>query len=276
MTAIGQQENTTVRADSAQLEHTVAMTPADAAEERKAILDQQVAAAVGRGGGVQWWGRGSFEAVVSYHRYLPGRPWTYAFRLLALGLVLTRPAIADTALSGLGAVFTLGVIVLWAGRTRYERITVDEHGGVEAAGAGLLGAAAGLTLLAGLNSAIFGGAHLEGVIQTAMTRGYNYDFRLAALLTLGITLVFGGAVCLTAVRGLARGQRRAWDRGMIGTVLLILVALPIGPLPVQGELAAGVWLLAAVALTVLVVAWRQLEAGGPSPQEGQPVLERAE
>jgi hypothetical protein len=219
-----------------------------------------VAAAVARGGGVQWWGGGSFEAVVSYHRYLPERRWTYAIRLLGLGLVLTRGAADDLGLGGPHAVLLLGVFGSWAGRTRYERITVDELGGVKEAGAGLLGAAAATTLIAGLAGTIPGGAHLAGVIGNATSGVYqSYDFRLASLLILGITIAFGGVLCLTAVRGLARGQRRAWDRAVSGTLLMILVALPIGPLPVQGELAAGVWLLAAVALTVLVVAWRQLE-----------------
>jgi hypothetical protein len=230
------------------------------AEQRKAILDQQVAAASARGARVAWWGRGDFEAVVSYHRYLPGPRWGYALPLLLLGLVVTRPATADL-LGEFGVAFTLGVIVLWAGRTRYERIAVDEHGGVKEAGAGLLRAAAGVTLLVGLNSTIFGGAHLEGVIQTAMTRGYAYDFRLAALLLLGMTMVFAGALCLTAVRGLVRGQRRAWDRAMIGSLLLLLVTAPITPLPVQGEMAAFHTFPAAVNLIVLVAAWRQLGAG---------------
>ena len=180
--------------------------------------------------------------------------------MLVLGLVVTRSAADGLGLGGPHAVLILGVIALWAGRTRYERITVDEHGGVTEAGAGLLGAAAATTLIAGLAGTIPGGAHLAGVIGNATSGVYqSYDFRLAALLILGMTIVFGGVLCLTAVRGLARGQRRAWDRAISGTILMILVALPIGPLPVQGEQAAGVWLLAAVALVFLVAAWRQLE-----------------
>jgi hypothetical protein len=239
------------------------------AEERKAILDQQVATAVARGGRItEWWGRGSFEAVVSYHRYLPGRPWTYALRLLVLGLLFTPWRAAVLPLLGefgeegsdLGAVLTVGVIVLWAGRTRYERITVDEDGVVKVTGAGLLAAATGLTLYVGLASTISGGAHLEGVIQTAIERGYAYDFRLAGLLLLGMTMVFAGVLCLTAVRGLARRQRRAWDRAISGTLLLFLVTVPITPLSGQGELAAFQAFPAALNLIVLVAARRRLEA----------------
>jgi hypothetical protein len=228
-------------------------------DPREAILSQQLAAAVARGGGVQWWGRGSFEAVVSYHRYLPGQRWTYALRLLVLGLFVPRFGSAGTPLDKPGLVLWLGVTVLWAGRTRYERITVDEHGGVKEAGAGLLAAAAGATLLAGLLGTISGGAHLEGVIQTAVARGYAYDFRLTALILLGTTMVLASVLCLTAVRGLARGQRRAWDRAMIGTLFLLLATAPITPLPAQGQQAAFLAFPAALNLIVLVVAWGQLE-----------------
>jgi hypothetical protein len=231
------------------------------ADQREAILSQQLAAAVARGRGVQRWGRGSSEAVVSYHRYLPGRRWTYALRLLVLALFVPRFGSAGTPLDTPGLLLWMGVTVLWAGRTRYERITVDEDGGVKAAGAGLLAAAAGTTLIAGLLGTIWGGAHLEGVIQTALVRGYAYDFRLTALVLLGTTMVLASVLCLTAVRGLARGQGRAWDRAMIGTLFLLLATAPITPLPVQGQQAAFLAFPAALNLIVLVAAWRGLEVG---------------
>lgn len=176
------------------------------AEDRKAILDQRVAAAVASGGRVASWGGGTLETVVSYHRYLPAPGWAHAFPLLLLGLVFAGPVTPDFLRRDVVPVLFVGVTGLWAGRTRYERISVDEQGGVREAGATLLAAAAAVTLLVGLFGAIFGGAHLAGVIETAARRGYTYDFRLAALLLLGITIVFAGAVCLTAVRGLVRGQ----------------------------------------------------------------------
>jgi hypothetical protein len=240
------------------------------AEEREAILDQQTAAAVVRGGRVtSWWGRGRFEAVVSHHRYLPGRRWTYALRVLVVGVVFTPwravvlPLLGESAdeANSLGALLNVGVVAAWAARTRYERVTVDEEGRVRVTGAGLLAAAVGLTLLVGLAGTIFGGAHFEGVIQAAITRDYAYNLRLAALLILGMGMVMAGVVCLTAVRGLAHGQRRAWDRALIGSVLLLLVTVPITPLRGQGELAAVVGLPAAANLIVLVLVLRRLGAG---------------
>jgi hypothetical protein len=232
------------------------------AEERKAILDQRVADVVARGGRPRWWGGGSFEAVVSYRRYLPARRWDYAFPVLVLGLLVTWLAAAGRGVGPLAFVLDLGVIVLWIASSRYERLTVDEHGMVTVAGAGLLGAAAATTLIAGLAGAIPGGAHFLGVTGNATSGVYqSYDFRLASMLLLGIGMVFAGVLCLTAVRGLAHGQRRAWDRAMIGSVLLLLVTLPITPHPTQGGMAGFLSFFAAVDLIVLLAAWRQLEAG---------------
>ena len=245
------------------------------AEERNAILDQQVAAAVAAGGRLEWWGAGNFQAVVSNRRYLAGRLWGYALPALVLMPFVIGPS-ARNVLGGLRPVFDLVVIVVffaaivvWAGRTRYQRISVDEDGGVTVAGASLVRLAAGLTLLAGLAGTIPGGAHLQGVISAATSRGYPYDFRLASMLILGIGMVFAGVLCLTAVRGLAYGRRRAFDRAVIGSLLLVLVTLPITPHPVQGQMAATVMLPAAVDFIVLgamivvplVAARRRLEAG---------------
>jgi len=132
-----------------------------------------------------------------------------------------------------------------------------------AALAAILTVAAGMTLYVGLASTIFGGAHLWGVLVTASRGAYeSYDFRFAALLLLlGMTMVFAGVLCLTAVRGLAHGQRRAWDRAVIGSFLLFLVTVPITPLPVQGEQAGVLAVPAALNLVPLVAARRQLEAG---------------
>jgi hypothetical protein len=106
---------------------------------------------------------------------------------------------------------------------------------------------------------LMGGAHFYGVVVTATNKGYAYDFRLAALLVVGMALVFGAALCLSAVRGLARGQRGAWGRALIGTLLLLLVLVPLGP--VQPQMAPGLSVLAAVNLIVLVAVRRGLEAG---------------
>lgn len=127
--------------------------------------------------------------------------------------------------------------------------------------AGILRVAAGTTLYIGLASTIFGGAHFLGVTGNASRGVYpSYDFRLASMLLLGVTMVFAGVLCLTAVRGLNRGQRRAWDRGVIGSTLLLLVTAPITPLPVQGEQAAFLAFPALLNLIPLVAAQRRLEA----------------
>ena len=123
--------------------------------------------------------------------------------------------------------------------------------------AATLAAAAGMTLLVGLLITVMGLGHLYGVIVTATGQGYVYDFRLAALLLVGIALVFGGALCLSAVRGLARRQRTAWCRALIATLLLILVLVPL--IPMQPDMAPGLSVLAAVNLMVLLLARRGLE-----------------
>jgi hypothetical protein len=104
--------------------------------------------------------------------------------------------------------------------------------------------AAGTSLFVGLLITIMGLAHLYGVIVTATRRSYAYDFRLAALLLVGIALVFAAALCVSAV---------------IGTLLLLLVLVPVSP--VQPDMAPGLSVLAAVNLIVLLAARRGLEAG---------------
>jgi len=117
--------------------------------------------------------------------------------------------------------------------------------------------AAGLSLVVGLLLAIMGAAHLLGVLTVATSRGYAYDFRLAGLLLVGSTLVFGGALCLSSVRGLARGRPTAWVRATCGTLLLLLVLVLM--IPLQPEMAPGLSVLAGVNLIALLAARRRLE-----------------
>jgi hypothetical protein len=124
---------------------------------------------------------------------------------------------------------------------------------------GTLAAAAAMTGLVGVLLTVMGFGHLYGVIVAATTRSYAYDFRLAGLLLVGMALVFAAALCLSAVRGLARGQRTAWDRALIGTLLLLLVLVPL--IPMQPDMAPGLSILAAVNLILLVAARRGLGAG---------------
>jgi hypothetical protein len=134
---------------------------------------------------------------------------------------------------------------------------------------GTLAASAGMNLLVGLLVTVMGLGHLQGVIVTAtMGRYDSYDFRLAALLIVGIALVFGGALCLSAVRGLARRQRTAWGRAVIGTILLLLVLVPL--FPIQPDMAPGLSVLAAVNLILLLAAWRGLGTFTPSAFDSEP------
>lgn len=112
-------------------------------------------------------------------------------------------------------------------------------------------AAVAVTLVLGLGNTIGGLGHIQGVIQTAMRRGYPYDFRYAGLLLVGITVAFSGVLCLWAVRGLARGERPAWDRALSGTILLLLVAVPL--IPLEGPGQDNAFLQAAVPGTVSLI-----------------------
>lgn len=105
----------------------------------------------------------------------------------------------------------------------------------------------------------FAGAHLFGVIVTATRGRYPaYEFRFAALLIVGMTLVYGGLVCITAGRGLARGRRTAWGRAVIGTSLIVLVSVPL--IPVQPELAGAIALVTTLNLVALLAAWQEVRA----------------
>ena len=116
---------------------------------------------------------------------------------------------------------------------------------------GVVTAAVAVTLVMGLGNTIGGLGHIQGVVATATRRGYHYDFRYAGLLLVGITVAYSGVLCLWAVRGLARGERPAWDRALSGTILLLLVAVPL--LPVEGPGQDNAVLQAAVPATVSVI-----------------------
>ena len=145
-------------------------------------------------------------------------------------------------IGGLG-LFTLPVAEVWAGVL-----------------SAILRIAAGMTLLVGLLTTIYGGAHLMGVLGNAWRGSYPvYDFRVASMISIGIMMVVAGSLCLAAVRGVARGRGRAWDIAMGGTVLLLLVTVPLINVPVQGELAGFLTFFGAPNLIALLVARRRLE-----------------
>lgn len=117
-----------------------------------------------------------------------------------------------------------------------------------------------MTLLVGLVTSIYGGAHLLGVLGNYSRGAYPvYDFRVASMISIGIMMVVAGTLCIAAVRGLADGRPRAWDIAMGGTVLLLLVTLPLINVPGQGHLAGFLTFLAAPNVIVLVVVLRRLE-----------------
>jgi hypothetical protein len=137
---------------------------------------------------------------------------------------------------------------------------------------GVVTAAVAVALWLGLGNTIGGLGHIQGVVETATRRGYPYDFRYAALLLVGITVAYSGVLCLWAVRGLARGERPAWDRAVSGTILLLLVGVLL--IPVEGPGQDNALLQAAVpgtvSLIVLLAARSRLGTFTPSASDDEP------
>ena len=134
---------------------------------------------------------------------------------------------------------------------------------------GVVTAAVAVTLWIGLGTTIGGLGHIQGVVETATRRGYPYDFRYAGLLLVGVTVAYSGVLLLWAVRGLARGERAAWDRALSGTILLLLVAVPLIPVePDNAILQAAV--PGTVSLIVLLAARPRLGTFTPSASDNQP------
>jgi hypothetical protein len=137
---------------------------------------------------------------------------------------------------------------------------------------GVVTAAVAVALWLGLANTIGGLGHIQGVVETATRRGYPYDFRYAALLLVGITVAYSGVLCLWAARGLARGERPAWDRAVSGTILLLLVGVLL--IPVEGPGQDNALLQAAVpgtvSLIVLLAARSRLGTFTPSAYDDEP------
>jgi len=137
---------------------------------------------------------------------------------------------------------------------------------------GVVTAAVAVALWLGLGNTIGGIGHIQGVIETATRRGYPYDFRYAGLLLVGIMVAYSGVLCLSAVRGLARGERAAWDRALSGTLLLLLVGIPLLPVdgPGQDNAVLQAAIPATVGLIVLLAARPRLGTFTPSASDGEP------
>ena len=128
---------------------------------------------------------------------------------------------------------------------------------------GVVTAAVVVALWLGLGNIFQGLGHIQGVIATATRRGYPYDFRYAGLLLVGIMIIYSGVLFLWAVRGLARGERPAWDRALSGTILLLLIAVPLIPVePDNAILQAAI--PGTVSLIVLLAALPRLGTYTPS------------
>ena len=114
---------------------------------------------------------------------------------------------------------------------------------------------AGMTLFVGGLIALMGAAHLEGVIQTAMTRGYAYNFRLAGLLLIGIiareAACYASPLCVASLGVIELPGAARWRHHPAPPRLGAEHSL-------QPDMAPGLSVLAAVNLIVLVAAWRRL------------------
>jgi hypothetical protein len=137
---------------------------------------------------------------------------------------------------------------------------------------GVVTAAVAVTLWMGLGNILQGLGHIQGVVQTATRRGYPYDFRYAGLLIVGIMIVYAGVLCLWAVRGLARGERPAWDRALSGTILLLLVGVTLIPVegPGQDNAVLQATIPGLVSLIVLLAARPRLGTFTPSASDNEP------
>jgi hypothetical protein len=137
---------------------------------------------------------------------------------------------------------------------------------------GVVTAAVAVTLWMGLGNILQGLGHIQGVVQTATRRGYPYDFRYAGLLIVGIMIVYAGVLCLWAVRGLARGERPAWDRALSGTILLLLVGVTLIPVegPGQDNAVLQATIPGIVSLIVLLAARPRLGTFTPSASDNEP------
>jgi hypothetical protein len=152
-----------------------------------------------------------------------------------------------------------------------ETTLVPPHDGTPSrdnARPGVVTAAVQVTLWIGLASTVGGLGHIQGVVETAIRRGYPYDFRYAGLLLVGITVAYSGVLLLWAVRGLGRGEQAAWDRALSGTILLLLVAVPLIPVePDNAILQAAV--PGTVSLVVLLAARPRLGTFTPSASDNE-------
>ena len=110
--------------------------------------------------------------------------------------------------------------------------------------------AGSLGLLSGSTIATLGVIHLAAVARLELRRSpLHYDFRVYALILLGVTLTSLGTCLAAASVRLARGEMAAERPAIWAAVALLVVNAPLGPLQ---DLAIVLCLLLAVSLAALL------------------------
>ncbi len=122
----------------------------------------------------------------------------------------------------------------------------------------------------GVLIAALGAGHLIAVVSRAFSGEgsapgdtFAFDFRFYALVQLGMLLIAGGVACFSQVRGLMRGEPRAWKATLWATVALLAINAPL--IPIQG-FAPGFSLLAFLNLTALAATRKHFHAWGKATE----------
>ena len=117
-------------------------------------------------------------------------------------------------------------------------------------------ASSALAFGSGLVTAGLAAGHLVGVTVTELRRSPpQYDFRVYALLLLGVVLAaLGTRLAVTAI-GVARGEYPAWRSGVTAAVVLLMVTLPLAPLD---GFAVGLSFFAFIGLASLLAVSRRV------------------
>lgn len=90
---------------------------------------------------------------------------------------------------------------------------------------------AALDALCGLANLLLGLGHLQGVVRKAFggPEPFSYNFHFYSVVLVGVLLTAPGLVCLWQVRGLARGEWRAWKRALGASLAVLAVNAPLVP-----------------------------------------------
>ena len=108
----------------------------------------------------------------------------------------------------------------------------------------------------GLVTAGLAAGHLVGVAVTELRRTPpQYDFRVYALVLLGVVLAALGTRLVVTAIGVARGEYAAWRKGVTAAVALLMVTLPLAPLD---GFAVGLSFFAFIGLASLLAVSRRV------------------